>query len=189
MALTPSTMLALGTPAPRFALPDTEGATVSIDDFKDRRALLVMFICNHCPYVQHVRQGLARLGKDYMAKGAAIVAINSNDAASYPDDSPEKMKVEKRQSGYTFPYLFDATQEIARAYRAACTPDFFLFGPDRTLVYRGQMDGSRPGNKVTNDGADLRAALDAVLAGRPAAANQTPSMGCNIKWKGGRAPF
>jgi len=188
MALTPSTMLALGTPAPAFSLPDTDGRTVALSDFGQHRALLVMFICNHCPYVKHVRDELARLGRDYQARGAAIVAISSNDVDAFPDDAPDKMAEEKRAVGYTFPYLFDATQGVARAYRAACTPDFFLFGPERRLVYRGQLDGSRPGNGVPVSGADLRAAVDAVLEGRPVAADQKPSMGCNIKWKPGGAP-
>jgi len=188
MAVTPSTMLALGTEASRFSLPDTNGRTVSLADFKGRPALLMMFICNHCPYVKHVRHELARLGRDYQAKGVAIVAISSNDAAEYPDDSPERMREEKQQAGYTFPYLYDASQEVARAYRAACTPDFYLFNADRRLVYRGQMDGSRPGNDVPVTGADLRAALDALLAGRAVSADQRPSMGCNIKWKPKAAP-
>jgi peroxiredoxin len=178
-------MLPLGTPAPDFSLPDTEGNQVALADFKDVRALLVMFICNHCPYVKHVRHGLQRLGSDLQARGVAVVGINSNDAAAYPDDAPDKMKSEKRAAGYTFPYLFDETQAVARAYRAACTPDFFLFGPDRRLVYRGQMDDSRPGNDVPVTGRDLRAAVDALLAGRPVPAAQKPSMGCNIKWKPG----
>jgi peroxiredoxin len=188
MAVTPSTMLALGTEAPRFSLPDTDGRTVSLGDFKAQPALLVMFLCNHCPYVKHVRHELARLGRDFQPKGVAVVAISSNDAAAYPDDSPEKMRDEKQQAGYTFPYLYDASQEVARAYHAACTPDFFLFDAGRRLVYRGQMDGSRPGNGVPVTGADLRDALDALLAGRAVGVDQKPSMGCNIKWKPGPAP-
>jgi peroxiredoxin len=188
MAVTPSTMLALGTEAPRFSLPDTDGRTVSLGDFKAQPALLVMFLCNHCPYVKHVRHELARLGRDFQPKGVAVVAISSNDAAAYPDDSPEKMRDEKQQAGYTFPYLYDASQEVARAYHAACTPDFFLFDAGRRLVYRGQMDGSRPGNGVPVTGADLRDALDALLAGRAVGVDQKPSMGCNIKWKPGAAP-
>jgi len=188
MALTPSTMLALGTPAPAFSLPDTDGHAVSLSDFGPQRALLVMFICNHCPYVQHVRDELARLGRDYQARGAAMVGISSNDIDAFPDDAPDRMAEEKRVAGYTFPYLFDATQEVARAYSAACTPDFFLYGPERRLLYRGQLDGSRPGNGILVDGIDLRAALDAVLEGRPVSADQKPSMGCNIKWKPGNAP-
>ncbi len=188
MSLTPSTMPGLGMQAPDFSLPDTEGKHVSLRDFRDAPALLVMFICNHCPYVKHVRQELAKLCREYQAKGVAIVGINANDADAYPDDSPENMKREKRTIGYTFPYLHDESQQVARAYRAACTPDFFLFDRERRLVYRGQMDGGRPGNNVPVTGKDLRAALDAVLAGRPAPADQKPSMGCNIKWKARNAP-
>jgi peroxiredoxin len=187
MVLTPSSMLALGTAAPGFSLPDTDGRTVSIGDYSRNRALLMMFICPHCPYVQHVRQVLGRLGGEWQGKGVAVVAINSNDLAAHPEDGPDGMRQEKREAGYTFPYLFDGTQEVARAYKAACTPDFFLFGSDRRLVYRGQMDGSRPGNEVPVTGADLTAAIDAVLAGRPAPSDQRPSMGCNIKWKPGNA--
>jgi peroxiredoxin len=183
LARTPSTMLALGTAAPSFRLPDTDGTMVSLDDYASAPALLVMFICNHCPYVKHVREELARIGREYTARGVGIVAISSNDAVAYPADSPEAMKVEKAEAGYVFPYLFDETQDIARAYQAACTPDFFLFDGERRLVYRGQLDDSRPGNDVPVTGADLRAALDAVLAGDPVAAGQRPSIGCNIKWK------
>ena len=188
MARTPSTMLELGTPAPDFALPDTDGRTVSSDDFADARALLVMFICNHCPFVKHVRSELARIGRDYSTRGVATVAISSNDAEQYPDDGPDAMRVEKDAAGYVFPYLFDETQEVAAAYRAACTPDFYLFDADRQLVYRGQLDDSRPGNDVPVTGRDLRAALDAVLAGDPVPADQRPSLGCNIKWKPGNEP-
>jgi peroxiredoxin len=188
MAATPSRMLALGTPAPAFSLPDTGGRLVSLGDFARHPALLVMFICNHCPFVKHVRHELARLGRDYGDRGAAIVAINSNDADAYPDDAPDRMRVEAAAAGYTFPYLFDATQEVARAYHAACTPDFFLFGADRRLVYRGQLDASRPGNDVPVTGSDLRAALDATLASRQVPSEQRPSLGCNIKWKPGNAP-
>jgi peroxiredoxin len=189
MVLTPSSMLPLGTPAPEFSLPDTEGRPVALADFKDAPALLVMFICNHCPYVKHVRQGLQQMGRDLQARGVAVVGINSNDVAAYPDDAPDKMRSEKQAAGYTFPYLFDETQAVARAYRAACTPDFFLFGRDLRLVYRGQMDDSRPGNDRPVTGEDLRAAVEALLAGRPAPADQKPSMGCNIKWKPGtRSP-
>lgn len=193
MVRTESTMLGLGTPAPAFRLPDTEGRLVSLADFATERALVVMFLCNHCPFVIHVRDGLAALAREYTARGAAFVGINANDAQAHPDDAPEKMALEKQRAGYVFPYLFDETQEVARAYRAACTPDFFVFGaPDaegvRRLEYRGQMDGSRPGNGVPVSGADLRAALDAVLAGRAPAAQQKPSLGCNIKWKPGQAP-
>jgi peroxiredoxin len=187
MARTPSTMLELGTRAPHFALPDTDGRIVSLDDLAGP-ALLVMFICNHCPFVRHVRDELARLGRDYGERGASIVAISSNDAQAYPDDAPPAMKREREEAGYTFPYLFDETQEVAAAYMAACTPDFFLFDADRKLVYRGQLDDSRPGSDVPVTGADLRAALDAVLDGRPVPADQQPSLGCNIKWKPGNEP-
>ena len=188
MALTPSTMLALGTPAPDFSLPDTDGNTVSLSDFAKCKALLVMFICNHCPFVIHVRQQLAQLGRDYQAKGVGVVAINSNDVANYPADSPEKMKQEAEHTGYTFPYLYDATQAVAKAYCAACTPDFYVFGPDGKLAYRGQLDESRPNSGVPVTGKDLRAALDAVLEGRAVAEDQLPSMGCNIKWQAGGEP-
>jgi peroxiredoxin len=188
MALTPSTMVPLGTSAPDFRLPDTDGKLVSLSDFGHAPALLVAFICNHCPYVKHIRAAFARLAREYQAKGVAIVGINSNDAANYPDDSPAKMKEEKEAAGYSFPYLYDESQEVAKAYDAACTPDFFLYDRDRRLVYRGQMDASRPGNDKPNDGADLRAALDAVLAGKAPAGQQVPSMGCNIKWKAGNEP-
>ena len=187
MAATPSTMAPLGMKAPDFRLPDTDGKLVSLNDFSKAPALLVAFICNHCPYVQHVRAAFAQLARDYQAKGVAIVGISSNDAEAYPADSPAKMKEEKQTAGYTFPYLYDETQEVAKAYRAACTPDFFVFDRERKLAYRGQMDDSRPGNGKPNDGADLRAALDAVLAGRSASANQKPSIGCNIKWRPGNA--
>lgn len=183
MALTPSTMVPLGTPAPDFKLPDTDGRMISLADFKDCPALLVAFICNHCPYVKHIRQAFAQLCKEYQAKGVGIVAINSNDASAYPEDSFEKMKEEKVSAGYTFPYCYDETQQVAKAYQAACTPDFFVYDRERKLAYRGQMDSSRPGNDKPNDGADLRAALDAVLAGQKPNPNQMPSIGCNIKWK------
>ncbi len=188
MALTPSTMLALGTSAPDFRLPDTRGQMVSPADFKSAPALLVLFICNHCPYVKHIRSALADLGREYQRRGAAIVAINSNDVQNYPEDSPERMKQEVKAAGYVFPYLYDEAQSAARAYRAACTPDIFLFDKNRKLVYRGQFDDSRPGNGRPVTGRDLRAALDAVLAGKPVPEPQTASMGCNIKWKPGNAP-
>lgn len=188
MVRTASTMLPLGTAAPDFSLPDTAGRTVSLADFKDSPALLVIFMCNHCPYVQHVADGLAKLAKDYQDRGVAVVGINSNDTATYPDDSPAKMADEVRQRGYTFPYLFDETQQVAKAYRAACTPDFFLFDSQRKLVYRGQMDNSRPQSGVPVTGQDLRRALDAVLAGAPVPEPQKPSLGCNIKWKPGNEP-
>lgn len=189
MARTPSTMmLPLGTAAPHFQLPDTEGRLVSLDDFKEAPALLVMFICNHCPFVQHVRAELAELCEEYQQKGVAVVGINSNDVEAYPDDSPEKMAEEAKRYLYTFPYLYDETQEVAKAYRAACTPDFYVFDRERKLVYCGQMDDSRPGNDVPVTGEDLRAALDAVLEEKPIPEPQKPSAGCNIKWKSGNAP-
>ncbi len=188
MAQTPSTMLPLGTQAPGFRLRDTDGRTVGLDDFADAPALLVIFLCNHCPYVHHVRHELARLANEYQSQGVATIGINSNDAISYPDDSPEMMVREKAAIGYTFPYLYDETQEVAKAYRAACTPDFYVFDKSQKLVYRGQLDGSRPGNAIPVTGKDLRAALDAALSGRPVSDDQRPSMGCNIKWRRGNAP-
>lgn len=188
MALTPSTMLALDTHAPDFALTDTDGQTVSLGDFKDAKALLVMFVCNHCPFVVHVADEMAKLAKDYQPKGVAVVAIGSNNIESYPADSPEKMRQEKAKREYTFPYLYDASQTVAKAYTAACTPDFFLFDADHKLAYRGQMDDSRPDSGIPVTGADLRKALDAVLAGESVPADQKPSMGCNIKWKPGNEP-
>ena len=190
MALTPSTMLlAPGTQAPEFRLPDVgSGKTVSLDTFTGRPALLVMFICRHCPYVQHIKQELAKLGRDYGAR-AGIVGISSNDAANYPDDAPAHLKAMAQEEGFTFPLLHDENQATAKAYTAACTPDFFLFDGDRKLVYRGQLDDSRPGNGKPVTGRDLRAALDAVLAGKKISADQQPSIGCNIKWKPGNAPL
>lgn len=183
-----STMLPLGTPAPEFRLPDPGGKVVSLADFKRAPALLVVFMCNHCPYVKHLREGLARLARDYQPRGAAVVGINANDAASYPADSPAKMVEEAAAAGCIFPYLCDETQAVAKAYRAACTPDFYLFDQDQRLAYRGQFDDSRPGNGLPVTGKDLRAALDALLAGRPVPSNQKPSIGCNIKWKPGNEP-
>jgi peroxiredoxin len=188
MSLTPSTMLPLGTAAPDFRLPDPSGRIVSRDDFADAPALLVAFLCNHCPYVKHIRAGLAAFARDYQERGLAIVAISANDVASHPEDAPAKMAEEAKRAGYVFPYLYDETQAVAKAYRAACTPDFFLFDRARRLVYRGQFDASRPGNAVKVTGKDLRAAADAALAGRAIAAEQTPSIGCNIKWKPGQEP-
>jgi peroxiredoxin len=188
MALTPSTMLPLGTVAPDFNLPDTNGKLVSLADFKDRAALVVIFMCNHCPYVIHIRTGLAQLARDYAAKNLGVVGINANDTKNYPADSPAKMREEARSAGYTFPYLFDETQAVAKAYRAACTPDIYLFDRGRRLVYRGQFDASRPGNGIPVTGKDLRAAIEAVLAGRATSEFQAPSMGCNIKWKAGNEP-
>jgi peroxiredoxin len=178
----------LGTKAPEFSLPQPDGKYVSSQDFKEAPALLVVFMCNHCPYVRHIRSSFARLAGEYQARGVAIVAISSNDIESFPDDRPEKMAEESRELGYTFPYLYDESQEVAKAYHAACTPDFFLFDQNRRLVYRGQFDDSRPGNGKPVTGADLRSALDAVLTGRPVPVDQKPSVGCNIKWKPGNAP-
>ena len=184
-----STMMPLGTTAPPFRLADSEGVVTSIDDLADAPALLVMFICNHCPYVRHVRHVLAELTAEYLDRGVAVVGINSNDPGSHPDDSPARMREEAREIGYRFPYLVDETQEVAKAYGAACTPDFFVFDAERRLVYRGQMDSARPGKDEPVTGADLRAALDAVLAGRPVPDEQHPSMGCSIKWRAGNEPF
>jgi peroxiredoxin len=181
-------MLPLGTEAPDFRLPDTDGQWVSMADFRDAPARLVIFLCNHCPYVKHVRTELAALARDYQAKGVAVVGISSNDVATHPADSPEAMKREKAEFGYTFPYLYDEDQSVAKAYQAACTPDFYVFDREGKLAYRGQLDDSRPGNDRPVTGKDLRAALDAVLAGRPATEDQRPSIGCNIKWKAGREP-
>jgi peroxiredoxin len=184
-----SQMMSLGTKAPDFELTDAvSGRTVSIGDFAGKSGLLVMFICNHCPYVQHVRDELARLGRDYQDSDLAIVAISSNDIAAYPSDSPEAMKTEAETYGYVFPYLFDESQSVAASYAAMCTPDFFLFDDDRSLVYRGRLDGSRPGTDVPVTGEDLRAAIEATLASEPAPDEQHPSMGCSIKWKPGNAP-
>ena len=182
-------MLALGTKAPEFSLPDVvTGKTVSLAAFAGKKALLVMFICQHCPYVQHVKAELATLGHDYAGKDLGIVAISSNDAANYPDDAPASLKAMATQEGFAFSFCYDESQEAAKAYTAACTPDFFLFDAQRALVYRGQLDDSRPGNGKPVTGRDLRAAMEAVLAGKPAATDQQPSIGCNIKWKPGRAP-
>lgn len=189
MARTPSTMLELGTPAPDFRLPEpATGREVTLNDFKDARALLVMFICNHCPYVKHIRDALAEFAREYQHKGVAIIGISSNDVDNYPDDSPEKMAEEVKTAGYTFPYLYDADQDVAKAYRAACTPDFFLFDGERRLVYRGQFDDSRPGNDLPVTGADMRAALNLLLSGQPISTDQKPSLGCNIKWRPGNEP-
>lgn len=182
MVKTASIMLQLGTKAPEFSLPGIGGSIVSRSDFADRKGLLVVFMCNHCPFVKHLRAELATLGNEYQDKGIGVVGISSNDAANYPDDSPEKMAVEAAEAGYRFPYLYDESQDVAKAYKAACTPDFFLFDGDMTLVYRGQFDDSRPGNDNPVTGADLRAACDRVLAGEPVPVEQKPSIGCNIKW-------
>lgn len=189
MAETPSTMLPLGTPVPAFQLVDSvSDRQVTEKDVDGSRALLVMFICNHCPFVKHVVGELGRLGEDYLSRGVGIVAINSNDVRLYPQDGPQRMKELAEREGWGFPFLLDDTQEVAKAFRAACTPDFFLFGGDGRLAYRGQLDDSRPGNGRPVTGSDLRAALDAVLEGRPIPEPQVPSVGCNIKWKPGNAP-
>lgn len=189
MALTPSTMLPLGTPAPDFSLPDVvSGQNVSLSDFDDKKAFLIMFICRHCPYVQHVKKELAKIGSDYSQKDLAIVAVSSNDISVYPEDAPKSLAEMAKEEGFNFSYLFDETQEVAKAYTAACTPDLFLFDKDRKLVYRGQLDDSRPGNNIPVTGKDLRSAIDAVLNDKPIDPNQKPSMGCSIKWKKGSEP-
>ena len=188
MALTPSTMPPLGMQAPDFSLMNVDGKTVSLSDFDGAPALLVVFMCNHCPFVVHLADDLAAFAREYQGKGAAIVGISSNDVSTHPADSPEQMVHEAEKRGYTFPYLYDETQEVAKAYGAACTPDFFLFDADRKLAYRGQFDETRPDSGKTPTGADLRAALDQVLAGAPVAEPQQPSIGCNIKWKAGSEP-
>lgn len=188
MVRTPSTMLSLGTDAPDFSLINVDGKTVSLADFQSAPALLVIFMCNHCPYVIHVADHLAQLAGEYMQRGVAVVGISSNDVANYPADSPEQMVAEAEERGYAFPYLYDETQEVAQAYQAACTPDFFLFDGDKKLAYRGQLDSSRPDSGIPVTGDDLRAAIDAVLAGNAPSADQTPSLGCNIKWKPGNEP-
>ena len=186
MAERPSQMLDLGTSAPEFSLPDPDGTLHELGE--GANAYLVMFICNHCPYVKHVREELARLGNDYLSRNTTIIAINSNDANTHPGDSPEKMKEESATWGYTFPYVHDADQSVAKSYRAACTPDFFLFNADKKLVYRGQLDASRPGNDVPVTGKDLRAALDNLLSGKPVSQDQVASIGCSIKWTPGKEP-
>ncbi len=188
MVKTVSTMLPLGTTAPDFSLLNVDGRTLSRDDFRGTKAFLVMFICNHCPFVKHIADGLTALAQDYLPRGVAIVAINSNDSTKYPDDSPEQMIHEAEMRGYPFPYLFDETQEVAQEYHAACTPDFFLFDKDQKLAYRGQLDASRPGNGIPVTGEDLRRALDAVLAGQEVPEPHKPSIGCNIKWREGHEP-
>jgi peroxiredoxin len=188
MVRTPSTMLPLGTSAPDFRLVNVDGREVALSDFNDSPALVVVFMCNHCPFVIHIADELARFAHEYQAKGAAIVGISSNDVAAHPADSPERMVAEAEQRGYVFPYLYDETQEVAKAYRAACTPDFFVFDQQRKLVYRGQFDDSRPESGIPVTGRDLRAAVDAVLAGQPVPEPQRPSLGCNIKWKPGSEP-
>ena len=188
MSLTPSTMLSLGTTAPDFSLPDATGKIASLSDYADRKALLVVFMCNHCPYVKHIQYDFAELAKEYQDRGVAVVGINANDVESYPEDGPENMARVAKEVGYTFDYLYDSSQEVAKAYRAACTPDFFLFDEGRKLFYRGQMDSSRPGNDIPITGQDLADALDRLLEGREAPELQRPSMGCNIKWKPGNEP-
>ena len=188
MVRTASTMSPLGSPAPDFSLVNVDGRVVSLSDFADAPALLVMFICNHCPYVKHIAPVLAQVCREYQTQGVAVVAISSNDSVGYPEDSPEQMVQEARERGYTFPYLFDETQAVARAYGAACTPDFFLYDRNRKLAYRGQLDSSRPRSDIPVTGEDLTAAVRAVLAGQPVAENQRPSLGCNIKWKPGCEP-
>lgn len=188
MAATESTMLSLGTEMPGFRLPSAGGEVVSSDDFPEARGILVMFICNHCPFVKHIRDELVSLAREYQAKGIQVIAINANDWSAYPDDSPDKMAEEARRYGFPFPYLYDESQEVAKAYRAACTPDFFLFDADRRLVYRGQLDDSRPGNQIPITGRDLRSAMDALVAGQAVGERQKPSLGCNIKWRQGNAP-
>ena len=188
MVKTASTMLPLGTQAPDFSLVNVDGRTVSSKDFQDASAMLVIFMCNHCPFVIHVAEELANLANEYQQKGVAVVGISSNDVENFPQDSPEQMVHEADQRGYTFPYLYDEDQQVARAYRAACTPDFFVFDADQQLVYRGQMDDSRPDSGIPVTGGDLRNALDAVLAQGPVPQDQKPSIGCNIKWKEDAAP-
>lgn len=188
MVRTASTMLPLGSVAPDFSLPNVDGRVVSRDDFRGKPGLLVIFLCNHCPFVLHLRSQLAAFAREYMDKGLAVVGISSNDVSEYPQDGPEAMKVEHAAAGYPFPYLFDATQTVAKAYRAACTPDFFLFDNNFHLVYRGQFDDSRPKTTIPVTGADLHAACNALLSGQPVIADQKPSIGCNIKWKAGQEP-
>jgi peroxiredoxin len=189
MALTPSRMVPLGTKAPNFSLPDVVSEKkVSLETFTGKKALLVMFVCRHCPYVQHVKKELAKLGKDYAQKSVGIVAISSNDVSKYPDDAPTRLKEMAEELGFNFSLCYDESQDVAKSYSATCTPDFFLFDQSRNLVYRGQLDDSRPDNGKPVNGRDLRNAVDAVLSGQPVSANQKPSMGCNIKWKTGKEP-
>jgi len=188
MALTHSAMQELGSEAPQFDLPAAQGGRARSADFRDAKGLLVIFMCNHCPYVKHIRAGLAEFAREYKKRGLAIVGISANDVTSHPSDSPERMAEEVRDAGYVFPYLYDESQQVARAYGAACTPDFFLYDAGHRLVYRGQFDDSRPGNGVQVTGADLRSAADALLAGEPVSSEQKPSVGCNIKWKPGNEP-
>ncbi len=188
MALTPSTMQELGITAPDFTLPDPNGEQYTLADCSIKHGLLIIFMCNHCPYVLHIRQKLVEKIRQYQAQGIAVVAINSNDFAAYPDDNPANMELDAKKHGYTFPYLVDEEQQVAKAYGAACTPDFFLFDAERKLVYRGQFDSARPGNKEPVTGADLTSAIEQLTAGQPITVEQKPSMGCNIKWKPGSEP-
>ncbi len=188
MAKTPSTMLALGTKAPDFSLPNPQGTLVHLADFRSAKALLVIFMCNHCPYVKHIAPALSQLAKDYQDTELAIIAINSNDVANYPEDHPDKMAQEIIDRDYIFPYLYDEDQSVAKAYQAACTPDFFLFDAEQNLVYRGQFDDSRPQNNQAVTGKDLRQAIEQTLAGQKPSSEQIPSLGCNIKWKSGNEP-
>jgi peroxiredoxin len=188
MVKTASTMLSLGTSAPDFSLPNIDGSTVSLSEFADKPGLLVIFMCNHCPFVIHLRDELARFANEYQERGLSIVGISSNDVATHPDDSPEKMAEEAKSAGYTFPYLYDENQDVAKSYQAACTPDFFLFDRHQKLAYRGQFDDSRPESGIPVTGTDMRAACDAVLAGQPVSEEQKPSIGCNIKWKPSSEP-
>ena len=188
MVKTASTMLPLGTRAPEFSLVNVDGRSVSLADFRDAPALVVIFMCNHCPFVKHLASGLAEFGQEFQAKGAAVVAISSNDVTKHPDDSPEQMVREAEEQGYTFPYLYDEDQDVAKAYKAACTPDFYVFDSEQSLVYRGQFDSSRPDSGIPVTGEDLRSAVNTVLAGQSVAAEQQPSLGCNIKWKEGAEP-
>lgn len=188
MAISSTMELPIGAKAPDFSFPNIDGKIISLKNFADAPTLLVLFICNHCPYVQHLREHLAQLVKEYQAEGVAVVGINSNDVERYPDDAPDKMAEVAKRYGFTFPYLLDESQEVAKAYRAACTPDFFLFDKERKLIYRGQYDDSRPNNNIPVTGKDLRTALDAALADRPVPQDQVPSLGCGIKWKPGNEP-
>jgi peroxiredoxin len=188
MVATNSTMLPLGSKAPAFRLPDAHGKPVSLEDFPDALAVVIVFMCNHCPYVKHIRSGLAQLARDYLTRGVAVFGINSNDVTNHPADNPDKMAEEAKAAGYTFPYLYDESQAVAKAYRAACTPDFYVFDRNRALVYRGQFDDSRPANGLPVNGRDIRSALDAVLSSQPISPRQKPSIGCNIKWKAGNQP-
>jgi len=189
MVLTPSTMLALGTQSPDFQLPDViSGEMISLETFKIKKALLVMFICRHCPFIKHIQQHLAQLGQDYLETNLGIVAISANDAEKYPDDAPDRLKEMAEELGFSFPFCFDQSQAIAKAYSAACTPDFFLFDAQRHLVYRGQLDDSRPSNNIPVTGIDLRQAIASVLGDQPINPDQKPSIGCNIKWKPGNEP-